>query len=96
MNKINASAVQPHYVAIRPNPVLESDEIIKRTEIDREKEAKKQNVGVVVMLGRSCNDWISEGDLVSFYRHAATPVPIPGEPEDILLVHEDHILVKLA
>lgn len=93
---INASAVQPHYVAIKGSPILEDkDEIIQRTEEDKSKIAKKQNTGVVVMMGRKCDDWIQEGDTVSFYRNAATSVPIPGETDEILLVHEDHILVKL-
>ena len=44
------------------------------------------------MLGDKCDQWIQPGDIVSFYRHAATPVTIDGE--EVLLVHEDHILVK--
>jgi len=96
MNKINAKEVRPNYVAIKGSTIVsDPEEIIQRTEEDKLKQARKQNVGVVVMIGRNCEDWIQEGDTVSFYRNAATPVPIPGETDEILLVHEDHILVKL-
>lgn len=86
-------AVQPRYVAIRALPIEKQEgDVLEKTEESKEKEVKKQNRGTVVMLGDKCDQWIQPGDVVSFYRHAATPVTI--EEEEVLLVHEDHILVK--
>lgn len=83
----------PKYVAIRALPVEKNeDDILERTEQSRESVIKKQNRGHVVCIGVNCHKWIGEGDLVSFYRAAAAPVPVGDE--ELLLVHEDHILVK--
>lgn len=86
-------ATNPKYVAIRALPVEKNeDDVLERTEQSRESVNKKQNRGHVVSIGSKCDSWIGEGDLVSFYRAAAAPVPVGDE--ELLLVHEDHILVK--
>ena len=86
-------AVQPRYVAIRALPVEKQEgDVLEKTEESREKEVKKQNRGTVVKMGDKCDPWIQAGDVISFYRHAATPVTIDGE--ELLFVHEDHILAS--
>jgi len=87
-----ATAVQPHYIALRLLK-KESEGVLEKTEESREKEIKKQNHGTVVIMGAKCDQWIQPGDVVSFYRNAATPV-FDGV-EELQLVHEDHVLVKL-
>lgn len=85
-------SVNKHLVAIKPFPVEEQDGQIKDTEVSREQQMKKQNRGTVIKMGKDCDDWIAPGDTVSFYRNAATP--IPPEEEGLLIVNENHILVK--
>ena len=86
-------AVNPNQVAIKPLPLASEDGPLQKTEISQERDYKKQNVGIVVMMGRKCDGWIEVGDKVSFYRNAATPFNVEGE--ELLFVHQDHILAKL-
>lgn len=63
------------------------------TEQDKESFIKKQNRGTVLVLGSKCDTWIEPGDVVSFYRNAATEI-VDDDGESFLTVHEDHILAK--
>lgn len=85
--------VQPHFVALKLSTSANETVVLEKTVENREKEMKRQNVGIVSYMGEKCDQWISVGDTVSFYRNASTPVVIPGDGE-LHLVHEDHILVK--
>lgn len=93
MQVFQGKSVNPNYVAIFPLPLeQQNNEVLEKTEHSREKEIKKQNRGVVRKMGSNCNQWITEGDTVSFYRNAATPVMVGDE--ELMFVHEDHILAS--
>ncbi len=90
---MNLKSCNPHFVAIEAFPFEEDKGVLKMTEETVERQQRKQNRGKVVLTGKDCDDWIQPGDTVSFYKNAATPVPV-GDGEEVFLVHEDHILVK--
>jgi co-chaperonin GroES (HSP10) len=85
-------AVNKNRVAIEPLPIEQAGEL-KMAEQERDKEIKKQNRGYVILMGPECNPWIKTGDLVSFYRDAATPVE-DEDGRELQIVHEDHVLAK--
>lgn len=85
-------AVSPNRIAIETFPI-EEDGLIQKTEKTREAEMKKQNRGVVIKMGSKCDPWLKEGDTVSFYRNASTPVT-DEDGKEYELVHEDHVLVS--
>lgn len=85
-------SVSPHMVAIKPFLMPEEGTLLK-SEKTKEVEMKKQNRGEVVRMGAKCDQWIQEGDTVSFYRNASTPVK-DDEGTEYELVNEAHILAK--
>ncbi|HNU13638.1 MAG TPA: hypothetical protein PKI55_04210 [Chitinophagaceae bacterium] len=89
-----AQSVNPRYILIQPAVVkIEQDKVLQMTEEARMKEAKAQNRGTVILIGKDCKQWIEPGDNVSFYRNAATPFK-GDDGEEYILVHEDHVLLK--
>jgi len=90
---MKAKGCHGNYVAIKALPVEKQEgQVLEMTEQTMDSQVKKQNRGEVIMMGGKCDPWIKVGDIVSFYRNAATVVP--EEDGELLLVHEDHVLVK--
>lgn len=86
-------SIHPKFVAIKASELFtQAESPLKKSEQTQDQIARKQNIGVIQMMGNKCDPWITVGDTVSFYRNAATTVPWGGE--EFLLVHEDHILVS--
>jgi co-chaperonin GroES (HSP10) len=83
-------AVSPKRVAIEALPMVQEN--LKASEQSMEAKMKKQNRGTVLFIGKDCNPWIQVGDVVSFYRAAATTIKVDGK--DVEIVSEDHILAK--
>ena len=87
------SSVNVEMVLIVPDKVEETVDggVIVAPEVAREKLMKKQNRGTVEKAGDNCV-WVKKGDIVSFYRAAATEITEDGI--DYLLINEAHILAK--
>lgn len=89
-----AQSCNPRYIMIAPAVVeVKEENIIKMTEESMQKQMKSQSRGTVVLMGNGCNNWVQPGDVVSFYRNAATSIK-GSDDEEYLLVHEDHVLLK--
>lgn len=86
------TGISPNRIAIKTFP-LEEEGLLKKTEKTREAELKKQNRGTIFKMGSKCDPWIKEGDTVSFYRNASTPVK-DDDGEEYEIVDEQHILVS--
>ncbi|HUM52466.1 MAG TPA: co-chaperone GroES [Chitinophagales bacterium] len=79
-------------VLIKPDPIPEeSTGGIIAPDIARANAMKKQNRGIVMIIGSECK-WAQVGWYVSFYKNAATDMPEDGE--DFVIVHEGHVLAK--
>jgi len=52
---------------------IENQGTLEKTEITREQEMKKQNRGTVIMVGSDVQ-WPEQGDVVSYFRAAATDI----------------------
>lgn len=85
-------AVSPNRVAIESFPIPEIEGSIQRSEKSREAEMKKQNRGTVFLAGEKCV-FVKSGDVVSYYRNAATTVK-DEDGKEYEIVDEAHILVK--
>lgn len=81
-------------VVIKPEAIEEVTEGgIVRPDMAKEKLMKLQNRGYVTHMGDGCV-FVSKDSFVSFYRNAATPITVDGE--ELLIIHESHILVILT
>ncbi len=81
-------------VVIKPEAIEEVTEGgIVRPDMAKEKLMKLQNRGHVTNIGDNCV-FVTPGCFISFYRNAATPITVDGE--DLLIIHESHILVILT
>lgn len=81
-------------VVIKPEAIQEeTDGGIAIPQMAKEKLMKLQNRGHVVHTGDGCV-FVTKDDFISFYRNAATPLTIDGE--ELLIIHETHILVILT
>lgn len=90
-------SVNPNFVLIKPFPVEEPRGVLKMTEQSHAAEMRKQNRGEVIVVGSLVvpegNPWIKPGNIVSFYKNAATE--IKGEDEEVFcVVHQDHVMVN--
>ena len=95
---MKATSCAPKMVCIEPLPIPD-DGVLKKVEQTKDAEMKKQNRGTVLLKGTdagkdaSGNDWFVPGDLVSFYRNAATPIR-DEDGTEYVIVDTAHVLVK--
>lgn len=71
---------------------LEVEGTLEKTDMTREQEMKKQNRGTVIMVGKEV-DWPAEGDVVSYFRAAATDIK-DDDGREYQLVNATHVLAK--
>jgi hypothetical protein len=85
-------------VIIIPDKVKDTMKIspeteLEKSEIQKENEKKKQNRGIVFAVGDDVK-FPKKGDYVSFYRAAATEIPVPDSNEVYLSVNQVNVLAK--
>ena len=78
-------------VAIESFPV-DNESAVLQSEISREQEMKKQNRGIVVMVGGEV-DWPKEGMTVSYLRNAATNFT-DDDGKEYQIVNKAHVLAE--
>lgn len=86
MQEVNKKLVLIQSIELDINGKLES------SEISREQEMKKQNRGTVIMVGNEV-DWPSTGDVISYFRGAATDIT-DDDGTEYQLVNAAHVLAK--
>lgn len=95
---MKATSCAPRMVAIKPLPIPD-DGVLKKVEQTKDAEMKKQNRGNVLLIGADAgksadgSKWFEIGDLVSFYRNAATNMK-DEDGEEYVVVDTAHVLVK--
>lgn len=83
--------VNKNLVLIQTSEV-ESSSTLEKTEMTREQEMRKQNRGTVIMVGSDVQ-WPKEGDVISYFRAAATDIT-DDDGIEYQLVASNHILAK--
>jgi len=84
-------SLNKNMVAIKVSEI-KSDSVLQDSELSREQMMKRQNRGIVFMVGKGC-DFAEPGDDVSFYRAASTPLN-DDDGIEYQVVNEIHILGK--
>jgi hypothetical protein len=73
---------------------LPTSSVVQSSEVSHEQEMKKQNLGMVVMVGGEV-DWPKVGMTVKYLRNAATNITDDETGTEYQVVNKAHVLAEL-
>lgn len=73
---------------------LPTSSVVQSSEMSQEAEMKKQNLGMVVMVGDDVS-WPQKGMTVKYLRNAATNITDDETGKDYQIVNKAHVLAEL-